>query len=74
MTETEKDALLRRYADGLAGTRQTIEALGMRDYADLVIAMAQGGLDFPKPSDTPAHAAHLARARAIPLPRLRRDG
>lgn len=65
---------LRAYAAGRAGTRRTIEALGGRDYADLVIAMAQTDLDFPKPTATPARAANLARARAILLPRLRHGG
>ena len=63
--------VLRAYAAGQLGTRRAIEAVGAHDYADLVIALAQNDLDFPKPADTPAHAAHLARARAILQPRLR---
>ena len=63
---------LRAYAAGRIGTRQAIEALGFHDYADLIIALAQNDLDFPKPSDTPARAANVARARAILEPRLRR--
>jgi len=66
--------LLRAYAAGNAGTRQTIEALGMRDYADLIIAMAQADLDFPKPADTPAHRQNVARASAILQPLLRHGG
>jgi hypothetical protein len=74
MTDAEKTALLAQYAAGGRGTRATIEAIGAHDYADLIIALAQAGLDFPKPSDTPAHAAQVARARAILQPLLRRGG
>ncbi len=59
-------ATLRAYAAGQLGTRRAIERLEMRDYADLVIALAQNDLDLPKPTDTPAHRAHLARARHPP--------
>jgi hypothetical protein len=62
---------LRAYAAGQFGTRQTIERAGMRDYADLVIALAQADLPFPKPAMTPAHEARVARARDILQPRLR---
>lgn len=62
---------LRRYAEGLLGTRQAIELAGLDDYADLVIALAKNDLKLPKPSDTPQHQAHLARARAILQPLLR---
>jgi hypothetical protein len=71
MTESEKEAVLRRYANGLLGTRSTIEAIGVHDYADLVIAMAQADLALPKAPTTPAHEARVARARAILQPRLR---
>lgn len=71
MTQKEKEAVLRRYAAGLLGTRSTIEAIGAHDYADLVIAMAQADLDFPKPPTTPAHEAQVARARALLQPLLR---
>jgi hypothetical protein len=63
--------VLRAYAAGQLGTRRAIEMLGAHDYADLVIALAQNDLDFPKPAATAAHDAHLARARAILQPRLR---
>lgn len=62
---------LRAYAAGLLGTRQTIERAGFQDYADLIIALAQNDLDFPKPSDTPEHRAQLALASAVLQPRLR---
>ncbi len=71
MTQSERHAVLRQYSDGLLGTHGTIEAIGAHDYADLIIAMAQADLDFPKPAATPAHEAQLARARAILQPRLR---
>ena len=58
-------ALLRAYAAGRLGTRETIERLGLRDFADLVIALAQWDLDLPKPADTPARQAHFARASEI---------
>lgn len=62
---------LRDYAAGRLGTRQAIESLGVHDYADLVIALAQQDLNLPKPAATPKHDAHLARARAILQPLLR---
>ncbi len=71
MTRDEQDAVLRRYAAGQIGTRHAIEALGARDYADLVIALAQSGLDFPRPRETHAHAAQVLRARAVLRPLLR---
>ena len=64
--------LLRRYSAGNAGTRQTIEAMDLRDYADLIIALAQTDLPFPKPTDSAAHTANVAAATAILQPRLRR--
>jgi hypothetical protein len=72
-TGAARRATLTAYAAGLAGTRQTIETLGLDDYADLIIAMAETDLPFPKPADTEARRAHVAQARAILLPRLR-DG
>jgi hypothetical protein len=63
---------VRAYSAGQLGTRQAIDRAGMHDYADLVIALAQTGLDFPKPEQTPAHEANVARASAILQPRLRR--
>lgn len=65
-------ATLRACSRGELGTRQTIEQLGMRDYADLIIAMAQTDLDFPKPEDTTRHREQVARAHAILQPLLRR--
>jgi hypothetical protein len=67
----EQLVALREYSTGRVGTRHTIERLGLHDYADLVIALAQNDLNMPKPADTPAHRIHLARARAILQPRLR---
>ena len=63
--------VLRAYAAGRRGTRETIDRAGMHDYADLVIGLAQNDLAFPKPPATPAHEARVARARAILQPRLR---
>ena len=62
---------LRVYAAGRLSTRAAIERAGLRDYADLIIALAQNDLAFPRPAATPAHEAQLARVRAILLPRLR---
>lgn len=72
--DAEQLATLRAYASGQRGTRQTIEAMGLHDYADLIIALAQNDLDFPKPADTPAHRAHVARATEILQPLLRHGG
>jgi hypothetical protein len=72
-TGSERLATLTAYSAGQIGTRRTIEALGVRDYADLIIALAESDLAFPKPSDTEARRANVARASAILLPRLR-DG
>ena len=73
MIETEREALFRQYAAGLAGMRETIKRAGLQDYADLVIVLAQSGLDLPKPADTPQRRAHLERASAILQPLLRHD-
>jgi hypothetical protein len=72
MSEAEKVRHLSDYSGGRLGTRAAIERLGLRDYADLVIELARHDLPFPKP-DYPGRAEHLARARAILHPRLRRD-
>ncbi|MGE3279672.1 MAG: hypothetical protein AB7H90_03560 [Alphaproteobacteria bacterium] len=68
---TKQLEALRAYAAGLAGTRETIRRAGLQDYADLVIALAQNDLDFPKPADTPERRAHIERAGAILQPLLR---
>ena len=65
----EQMSVLRDYAAGRLGTRRTIERLELHDYADLVIALVQHDLALPKPAETSAHAAHVARARAILQPR-----
>jgi len=73
-TEQLKLKALRDYAAGLLGTRRAIERAGLKDYAELVIALAQHDLDLPKPADTPERQANLARARAILQPLLRNTG
>lgn len=73
MTEAEQLEHLEAYARGETGTRDTIERLGLNDYADLVIALARHDLPFPKP-DFPGREEHVARARAILQPRLRLEG
>jgi hypothetical protein len=65
------DDVLRDYAAGLLGTRQTIERAGLDDYADLMIAMAQSDLSFPKPIDSAERRDRRARARTLLQPRLR---
>ncbi len=70
-TDTARLAVLRQYAAGLAGTRQTIERAGLEDYADLVIALVQNDLAFPMPAETARHRAQLAQASALLQPRLR---
>jgi hypothetical protein len=64
-------AILRAYAAGQLGTREAIERAGLHDYADLVIGLARNDLEFPRPAETAARAANVARARAILQPRLR---
>jgi len=64
-------AVLRAYAAGQLGTREAIERAGMHDYADLIIGLSQNDLDFPRPADTPARKANIARAQAILQPLLR---
>jgi hypothetical protein len=59
------------YAAGRLGTRETIDRVGLHDYADLLIALVRNDLDFPKPAGTPAREANMARAREILQPRLR---
>ena len=68
--KTQQEPILKAYAHGLAGTRETIQKLGYYDYADLLIALAEHDLGLPKPSITPEHAAHLGRASALLQPLL----
>ena len=63
--------VLRDYAAGLLGTRRAMQQVGIEDYAELVIALAQHDLELPKPADTPERAANLERAREILQPLLR---
>jgi hypothetical protein len=67
-------AVLRDYAEGRLGTREAIERAGLDDFADLVIALARNDLPLPKPADTPRRREHVAVARALLQPRLRRGG
>lgn len=62
---------IRDYAAGLVGTRETLRRGGIGDYAELVITLAQHGLDLPKPADTAEHRANVERASAILQPLLR---
>lgn len=71
MADVSNLEVLRSYAAGRLGTRQAIERAGLRDFADLVIAMAQNNLDFPRPADTPKHTAQVAHASALLQPLLR---
>lgn len=71
MTEQQRLTVLYDYASGHAGTRATLDKLGLRDFAELVVALSQADLPFPKPAETAALAAHRERARAILQPRLR---
>jgi hypothetical protein len=63
-------AALHDYAAGRLGTRQAMELAGVRDYAELIIALVQHDLGLPKPADTPRRQVHLRLARAILQPRL----
>jgi hypothetical protein len=65
-------AALRDYVEGRLGTREAIEKAGLRDYAELIIALAQLGLALPRPPNTAARRERVERARAILQPRLRR--
>jgi hypothetical protein len=71
MSDSKQTDVLSDYAAGLLGTRQAIELAGLQDYADLIIAMARRGLDFPKLADTPERRSQIDAARAILQPLLR---
>jgi len=71
MTGSDKLRHLADYSAGRLGTRAAIERLGLSGYADLVIELARHDLPFPKP-DYPGREEHVARARSILQPRLRR--
>jgi hypothetical protein len=64
--------ILHNYAEGIIGTRETMQCAGIEDYADLIIALSRHDPDLPKPADTPQRRAHVARASAILQPLLRR--
>lgn len=70
-TEDKRLNVLRAYASGTLGTRETMRRAGVDDYAELVIALSQHDLHLPKPKDTPRRRAHIARASAILQPLLR---
>lgn len=74
--ELDPDQLetLKAYAAGERGTRDTIERLGMHDFADLIIALSQHDLLLPRPPEGPERDANIARATAILQPRLRHGG
>jgi hypothetical protein len=71
LSEADRRQILEAYAAGDMGTRDAIEALGYRDFADILIGLAQAGLELPKPADTPARAERMKRAREILLPIFR---
>ena len=71
---SEQLEILNRYAAGQMGTRDAIEAAGLDDYADLIIALSINDLDFPKPTPSSRRDAAVAEASAILQPRLRRGG
>ena len=64
-------ATLRAYEAGELGTKAAIEDAGLRDFGDLLIAFAHNDLRMPRPAETPARTANIARATAILQPRLR---
>lgn len=68
----QQEALLRQYADGLLGTSQAIERMGIEDFADLLVALAERNLDLPKPADTPNRRVNVERARVLLEPHLLR--
>lgn len=72
MDNERRIAILKDYALAEAGTRATIDKLGLHDFGDLIIELAAADLPLPKPLDTPALAAHRERARSILIPRLKR--
>lgn len=72
MSEAEQDTVLKDYSEGRRGTRETIRALGLRDYGDLVVALANAGFALPRPPHTPALIAHREAARNLLLPLLKR--
>ena len=47
-----REAALRAYAAGTLLREDAVEALGLRDYADLLVALGDAGLTPPRP---PAH-------------------
>ncbi len=55
---------------GRRGTRDTIEALGMRDCGDPLRSLARADPPFPEPPDTPAVRAHRERAAELLGPLL----
>lgn len=71
MSEQERLTLLYEYASGHAGTRSTMDKLGLSNYAELLIELSSHDLPLPKPDDTPVLKAHRDKAREILEPRLR---
>lgn len=74
MNDAEQRTVLHDYARGRLGTRTTIERLELRDFADLMIALARHDLPLPKPADTAERRMNVARASALLQPLLRDAG
>lgn len=70
MANNTQRNILTSYALGEISNRQAIERLGLHDYANLIIALAQHDLPFPQPRETATTRAHREKARAILQPRL----
>jgi hypothetical protein len=69
--EREQLKALRDYATGRVGTREAIRRAGLKDHAELIIALLQHDLDLPKPAATQQQRVHLEHPRAIRQPSLR---
>lgn len=65
--------ILEAYSAGTMGTRDAIEALCYRDFADIIIGLAEAGLDLPPPADSPHIQKHKELAEELLLPLLRKD-
>ncbi|MEY9830788.1 hypothetical protein [Sinorhizobium fredii] len=61
-----KRSVLGAYADGRLSQRQAIDALDLRDSAELLVALGDAGLPMPQPSAAEVHEQAETVARLFP--------
>lgn len=69
-TEDREFELVKAYSQGGPGTRETMEALGLDDFGDLIRLLARHDLPLPPPAESPSIRRDIERARTILFPQI----